>query len=215
MQKYDNIYYKRYTHAKSVLRRREDFIKMCQNMDVLKKSVTAEMFKAIEKAENGQLSPHWQRYCMNEMKKYEGTLAYPDHGDELVRKLKDVVEKKNQISNQIEMKQQMEQAGAEVLFSFDDHDEKSESFLNIAFTPLTGKFTCEIGVDRDLSQNEYKKKANEMKQALQRWLEVSGKDWNVGALSKGSICAEQLWYDSLTEAIVYLFSALNRAENVQ
>lgn len=71
----------------------------------LAKSYRMDLVDAIEKAQEGYLSPSVQEYCFEEIEKTWGTEEYPPDGDSLFAQLREVLGTHTQISDR-------EQAGA-------------------------------------------------------------------------------------------------------
>ena len=91
VQDYFKETYGRVTHFITNAKNKGDFSMNGQLQYELAKSYRMDLVDAIEKAQEGYLSPSVQEYCFEEIEKTWGTEEYPPDGDSLFAQLREVL----------------------------------------------------------------------------------------------------------------------------
>lgn len=170
---------------------------------------TSEILAAIADAKKGLLAPHWQQYHIRELQGLKGTPFYPEDGDNLLKRLKAAIASREQISDFENARKQLALIGTEILFYFSKDYATS---MEINYTPKTRLFSCDIGVDWEISYDLQLQRIREMKTALEKWIykiEPCFKFTSPVLLSSEYVSTH---FRTLSDAVNYVYAQLSEPE---
>ena len=144
---------------------------MCQRqkLDYTKDVAIAyrnDLLGCIEKAEQGQLSPYWQRYCLEDIAQSRGTACWPRDGERLLEKLRRVLAAVPQITNEEEERRAMEALGGELLYYY-----SADRFTVMEITRFLQRacYTATVCVERQDTQEAAEDYLHQLRTVLDGW----------------------------------------------
>lgn len=166
-----------------------------------------DLLGCIEKAEQGRLSPYWQRYCLEDIEESRGTVCWPRGGRSLLRKLRRVLAAVPQITDEEEERRAVAALGGELLYYYDCD---RFTVMEIVRYPEKQCYTATVCIDRQAARENTDACIRQLRTVLDGWAaelglvpptEIPPDPW------KADACAD---FAAAEDALRYLYACLAR-----
>ena len=164
-----------------------------------------DLLDCIEKAKQVQLSPYWQRYCLEDIAQSRGTACWPRGGGRLLKELRRVLAAVPQITNEEEERRAMEALGGELLYYY-----STDRFTVMEITRFLQRacYTATVCVERQDTPENTQARLQQLRTVLDGWaaeLDLVPPDEMPPPAWKADTCAD---FSTAEDALRYLYACL-------
>lgn len=162
-----------------------------------------DLLGCIEKAKQGQLSPYWQRYCLEDIAQSRGTACWPRGGAQLLKQLRGVLAAVPQITNKEEERRAVEALGGELLYYY-----SGDRFTVLEIARYPEKYTAAVCVERQDTPKATEASLQQLRTVLDGWaaeLDLTPPDEMPPPAWKADTCAD---FSTAEDALRYLYACL-------
>ena len=177
----------------------------------LAKSYRMDLVDAIEKAQEGYLSPSVQEYCFEEIEKTWGTEEYPPDGDSLFAQLREVLGTHTQISDREQAEMELQALGVELLFYV---NVDRFTFAEITHLRREDKYDGRIYINGEKHRDDLVECVGVMKKEFGDWLANAEIFFNRTKVQVRCPDSCDGHFDTLEEAIALVYDGLEDPEKL-
>ena len=184
----------------------EDFKKEMQD------STLKEILDSIEDAKNGELSPHWQEHIRREVQHASEGGYLPENSDELLSKLRSSLDSVPQIGDSELNRRQLAASNTELIYDYPSDD--YGTLVQITYMPDKRQYTASVFLDPDKAQHDLPGYSKNIEQARWTWIYTMKIDFDEMDVPQCAQLDSSENFDSIKDALKYVFSALRHPETL-